>query len=108
MKKISVLISVLLITFGFTLTKCTFIYKGDVPRDGVVPNEATAIKIAEAIWLPVYGEEIFDKQPFVASYNKAKGCWFVNGTLPDNMLGGVPEIEIRKKDGKIIYLNHGQ
>lgn len=29
-------------------------------------GEETAIKIAEAIWYPIYGEKIYDKKPFVA------------------------------------------
>src|SRR5437868_14847527 len=28
-----------------------------IPKDGFVPNQETAIKIAEAIWLPVYGDK---------------------------------------------------
>src|SRR5262249_7899264 len=27
------------------------------PKEGYVPDAATAIKIAEAVWIPIYGEE---------------------------------------------------
>jgi hypothetical protein len=76
------------------------------PKEGFVPNEATAVKIAEAIWFPIYGEEIFAAKPFKAVLKD--GIWFVNGTLPDGWLGGVPEAEISKKDGKILRVSHGE
>ena len=82
--------------------------KGYVPNEGFVPNEETAIKIAEAIWMPIYGENINDNKPFVAEYNEKENCWEVHGTLPANMRGGVPEIKISKIDGKILYLNYGK
>ena len=31
-----------------------------------VPDKITAIKIAEAVWLPIYGNSIYEKKPFVA------------------------------------------
>ncbi len=32
---------------------------GYKPAQGFVPNETTAIKVAEAIWLPIYGVGIY-------------------------------------------------
>lgn len=37
-----------------------------IPREGYVPNKETAIKIAEAIWLPIYGNKIYNSKPFRA------------------------------------------
>jgi NTF2 fold immunity protein len=52
------------------------------PKAGLVPDDVTAIKIAEAVWLPIYGAAIYDKKPFTA---KLKGnIWIVEGTLPQN------------------------
>ena len=82
--------------------------KGYIPNDGVVPDEKTAIRIAEAIWLPIYGENIYSKQPFLAIYNETERCWYVKGSLPENTVGGVPEVRINKSDGKILYINHGK
>ena len=82
--------------------------KGYMPDEGVVPNEETAIKIAEAVWLPIYGEAIYSKKPFEGKYEEKEKCWFVYGSLSKNALGGVPEIKIRKSDGKILYVNHGK
>jgi hypothetical protein len=72
-----------------------------------VPNAETAIKVAEAIWLPIYGERIYQKRPFVAKL-KDSTIWVVTGTLRENLLGGVPYIEIQKSDCKILKVTHGK
>ena len=77
-----------------------------VPKEGFVPDETTAMKIAEAIWLPIYGEHIKDKQPFHARL--VGDVWYVEGSLPEHSLGGVPEAEISKTDGRILRVSHGK
>lgn len=78
-----------------------------VPKDGYVPNERTAIKIAEAVWEPIYGHEnILKKRPFKAVLHD--GIWTVVGSLPEDVLGGVPEADIRKDDGRILRVTHGK
>ncbi|WES99255.1 YbbC/YhhH family protein [Chryseobacterium arthrosphaerae] len=72
-----------------------------------VPNEETAIKIAEAIWYPIYGKDIRDKKPYVAKLIDNK-IWVVRGTMPDDYIGGVPYIEIQKSDCKILKVTHGK
>lgn len=99
---------IVLIVGGVLLNKLFFSVRGYVPENGVVPDESTAIKVAEAVWLPIYGEGIYSKQPFVAEYNEKEGCWIVNGTLPKNLCGGVPEIKIKKSNGEVIYINHSK
>lgn len=74
--------------------------------EGFVPDEETAIKIAEAVWYPIYGDGIYNDQPFTAI--RKRGYWVVEGNLPENMDGGVPVVHIRKSDGKILYVNHGK
>lgn len=77
-----------------------------IPKNGYVPDKQTAIKIAEAIWLPIYGEGIYNKKPFVA---KLQGeVWIVHGSLPSQMIGGVPVIELSKKTGEILRVSHGK
>ena len=73
--------------------------------NGVVPDEATAIKIAEAIGLPVFGKNLNDYKPFHASL-KNDSIWHVSG-LPKKtwfsiQLGGGPEFDIQKQDGKVL------
>ena len=79
---------------------------GYVPKKGFVPDKETAIKIAEAIWLPIYGEGIYQRQPFEAKLKN--GIWIVEGSMPPDTKGGVPYIEIRKSDCKILKVEHGK
>ena len=87
---------------------CVVIAASDAkPKDGFVPDAATAIKIALAVWEPIYGAgEIAQQKPYRA-YLKDE-VWIVTGTLPDDMVGGVAYAEIRKKDGCIITVSHGE
>lgn len=52
---------------------------GYIPKDGFVPNIATSIKIAEAIWLPIYGERIYKKKPY--NVKLKNGVRIIEGTL---------------------------
>lgn len=81
----------------------------DVNMDSLiaVPNEKTAIAIAKAIWLPIYGKSIKREKPYIAYLNR-DDIWVVNGTFHGLRFGGVAYAFIRKKDGKIIYVIHGQ
>ncbi|MFZ5942060.1 MAG: YbbC/YhhH family protein [Bacteroidota bacterium] len=81
--------------------------KGYTPPKGFVPNQETAIKIAEAIWLPIYGKEIEEKKPFVA-HLQGDTLWIVEGTLKGEMIGGVPHIEIMKNDCRVLEVSHGK
>lgn len=78
-----------------------------IPAGGFVPDSVTAIRIAEAIWLPIYGNHIYENKPFEAEL-VGDSLWIVVGSLPKNVLGGVPYIEILKKDGKILGVEHGK
>lgn len=71
--------------------------------DDYVPDEATALKIAEAIWLPIYGEKVLNEKPYVAELKE--GVWYVHGSLKAEK-GGVAYIEINKKDCKVLNVYH--
>jgi hypothetical protein len=77
------------------------------PAKGFVPDEKTAIAIAEAVLKPVYGDEhIRGEEPFHATL---KGdVWTVDGYLPPNMAGGVATVQINRIDGRILYMMHGK
>ena len=78
-----------------------------IPSAGFVPDHKTAIRIAEAVLIPVYGEQqIIHERPFHAKL--VKNVWYVRGSLPKRWAGGVPEIEISKSDGRILYVMHGR
>ena len=78
-----------------------------MPPEGYVPDAKTAIKIAEAVWLPIYGEkEIGSEKPFVATLKD--GVWTVQGTYNSPAyFGGTALIKISKKDGHILQCLHG-
>lgn len=109
-KKAIIVLGVVLILVGVISVMHLFTEnnKGYFPKDGIVPDEETAIKIAEVVWLPIYGDSIYSKLPFVAEYNEHEKCWFVYGTSPENTVGGVPEIKINRKDGKVVYISHSK
>lgn len=76
-----------------------------IPKAGYVPDKETAIKIAEAIWLPIYGNEIYNYKPFIAELSKDKKIWKVFGTV-HTLHGGSPFAEIRKSDCKVLKVIH--
>lgn len=76
----------------------------DPEKDGYIPNAATAITVAEAIWLPIYGNKIYESKPFKATLRNNE-IWIVEGTL-HSQRGGVPYAEIQKKDCKVLKVIH--
>ena len=79
-----------------------------VPRNGFVPDAATASRIAEAVWIPIYGEKLISSEkPFKVILNGE--VWTVTGKdLPAGWNGGVAEADISKRDGRILRVIHGQ
>lgn len=79
----------------------------DRPADGYVPNKDVAIKIAVAVWEPIYGaDQVAGEKPYRATLSE--GVWTVEGTLPEGSKGGVAVAEISKKDGRILRVSHGK
>ncbi len=83
------------------------------PESGFVPDAESAIKIAEAVWVPIYGEEtIFDELPFNATLFE-DSLWIVYGSFNygeegDFVAGGVAHAIIRKSDGRVTCVIHGE
>lgn len=78
-----------------------------VPKSGFVPNRETAVRIAVAIWIPIFGErQIQSERPYNATLRS--GVWTVTGSLPkDSGPGGVALVKISKRDGRILLVEHG-
>ena len=79
------------------------------PKNGFVPNAETAVKIAEAVLIPVYGEKlIVSERPFKATLQE--DVWTVEGTLPcptgKQCLGGTAVVKISKSTGQILGMMH--
>ncbi|HWY67799.1 MAG TPA: NTF2 fold immunity protein [Terriglobales bacterium] len=80
-----------------------------------VPDEATAVRVAEKALAKVYGEKkIASERPFKASLRD--GIWKVWGTLyckdqhgnmiTDACVGGVASAQVRQRDGKVLSITH--
>jgi len=80
--------------------------KSFVPKNGFVSDKDTAIAIAYAVAVPVYGKkEIDSEKPLRAELNN--GVWTVLGTLNcESCAGGTLVMQIEKVSGKIIFLTH--
>lgn len=77
------------------------------PAEGFVPNAETAVRIAIAVWEPIYGRDNIEGQKPIRAELK-DGIWYVSGTLPAGLRGGVAEAEIAKLDGRILRVSHGK
>ncbi|MDP4115033.1 MAG: NTF2 fold immunity protein [Bacteroidota bacterium] len=73
----------------------------DPKNDGYIPNAATAIKIAKAIWIPLYGETDYLNKTFKTELSK-DGVWKVYNQVPADSQGVELYAYINKMDGKII------
>lgn len=77
------------------------------PAAGYVPDAATAIRIAVAVWNPIYGEkQIASEAPYRAVLKD--GVWIVEGSLPKGHIGGVAIAEISKDNAAVRRVSHGK
>jgi NTF2 fold immunity protein of polymorphic toxin system component len=78
------------------------------PKNGFVPNAETAVKIAEAVLIPVYGEATVNQErPFKAS--RQGDVWRVTGTLncgAPQCTGGTAVVRISETSGEILFMGH--
>ena len=78
-----------------------------------VPNAETAIRIAMAVWTPIYGAEMVEVEAPFDAKRAPDGSWFVCGTMHcSNGLptckGGVLEAWIARRDGQVLRVTHGK
>lgn len=74
-------------------------------KNGYVPDEQTAISIAVAVWIPIYGKEnIEGEKPYRAALKN--GVWTVTGSLPEGYVGGTAEAQISQDSGCILRIIH--
>jgi hypothetical protein len=105
-------IAILLVVFGMTVaysqepqeSKETSVK----PKDGFVPNAETAVKIGEAVLIPIYGEATINRErPFKAT--RQGDVWRVTGTLNcggPECAGGTAVVRISKSSGEILFMGH--
>jgi ATP-dependent Clp protease ATP-binding subunit ClpA len=76
-----------------------------LPETGVVPDEDTAKRVAEAVWLPLFGSStIQSQQPLEVKITH--DVWIVKGT-PSTEGGPAIFACIYKKDGRILSVGRG-
>lgn len=75
------------------------------PMAGYEPDEETAIKIAIAVWSPIYGKDKVEaERPYKPILKD--GVWYEDGSRPKGWgKSGVAEVEINKDDGRIIRIS---
>jgi hypothetical protein len=88
--------------------------QGHKPEKGYVPDADTAVQIAEAVLVPVYGKkQIESERPFGAELKD--GVWTVSGTLhcsdgkggtTTHCVGGVAVVKLSKDDARILFMMH--
>jgi hypothetical protein len=107
MMKRTVLILVTCLSMVLTMGMSSDGSASNAPKAGFVPDAETAIRVAEAILIPIYGKESVESgRPFVALLNG--NVWTVTGTLPKGTLGGVATVEIAKDSACILRVAHGK
>ena len=78
-------------------------------KNGVVPDAKTAIKIADAVLVPIYGEDqVASERPFRAELVDDR--WVITGTLQGGpfVFGGVAHVKISKSTGRIEEIWHSK
>ncbi|MDR2479716.1 MAG: hypothetical protein LBD48_10460 [Treponema sp.] len=83
-------------------------FEGTTPPEGFIPDEKTAMRVAEAVWLPIYGKEVLRDKPYEVTLIDGK-TWLVEGDTRPFFLprgGGGPYIEIDKYSGAILKVTH--
>lgn len=102
---IGICILMIFSVFYLIVNKGSGILEYNQPKNGIIPDESTAIKIAEAIGFPIFGKNLKDYRPFHARLEN-DSIWYVYGLPKRRWLsiqaGGGPAFEIQKKDGKLL------
>ena len=75
-----------------------------LPDEGVIPTAEVAAKVALALSIAKYGDEVLEEMPLQIC--QVDGVWKIQGTLRDGVKGGVIHIELNKRDGKIRSMWH--
>jgi hypothetical protein len=72
-----------------------------IPPKGFVADSITAVRVAEAVLIPIWGDQdIAEQRPLAARLRN--GVWIIRGNPPKGTVGGVVELEIAKRDGRIL------
>jgi ATP-dependent Clp protease ATP-binding subunit ClpA len=77
--------------------------KAHLPEAGCVPDPETAMRIAEAVWIPLYGEDLVKQQrPLQADLTAS--VWTVRGSPPPAQAAEPLVIVMSRVDGRIFKI----
>jgi ATP-dependent Clp protease ATP-binding subunit ClpA len=75
--------------------------QSSTPIQGFVPDKETAVRIAEAVWIVLYGKKGIElKKPYKVELENE--MWTVTGTYLDQSTSRVATARISKADGRIL------
>lgn len=78
--------------------------KTSLPKDGLVPDKETAVKIAEAVLFRLYGQDAITAQrPY--TIKEEDFIWWITGNIPEGTLGFTFKIAVSKQTGAILHLS---
>jgi len=75
------------------------------PAVGYIPDSQTAVAIATAVLIPIYGKAKIDaEKPWHTGLKD--GVWTIVGTFNGKGAGGEAIVQIDKKTGAVIFVTH--
>ena len=90
------MLAILIALILFVTVASSYSQTGFIPKDGFVPDKKTAVAVAEAVLVPIYGKkQIESEKPLHASLED--GIWIVTGSLPEGWIGGVAVVKLSKQ-----------
>lgn len=79
----------------------------EIDKEKEINDEVSAISVAEPILFSSYGKEnILKQRPY--RIGKVQNYWVIYGSHPKPQIGGVFEIIINSKTGRIVKVTHGE
>jgi hypothetical protein len=102
---------IILITFCSILVSFAFAQGNQNAKTSpfaVIQDSVTAIKVAEAILLPMYGEKNFKQYLPLRAYLKEERIWVVESSNKYEFLGSTPNIELQRSDCKVLKIAKGK
>lgn len=106
MKKILLLFILILVSCNYTTN--TVFQKSIKCENCLVTKEETAVGIAEPILFESYGkDQIENQRPYTVTIEN-DSIWHIEGVFNKIGFGGVFDIKISAKNGKVLYMMHGK
>ena len=81
--------------------------KSYMPAEGYIPDAETAISVATAISMPIYGKKVIDSELPLRAELKG-GVWTIIGTFHGTGTGGEVIVQLNKRTGAVVFVTHTQ